>query len=293
MGREYGKMLSGCTSLRIGGPVFCWVEAEDVDAVLEALGLAEEARKPVVVLGRGSNVLAQASGFDGVVVRLGKGFDSVEVEGTGVVKVGAAVAISRLVNESARAGFSGCEFLAGIPGSFGGAIFMNAGVRDIKNPEKYNEVKDIIIDVDVLDLKTRKTQNIKRREIDFKYRSSGMDSKCVLGARIRLKKDKGEAIEKKINAYMEKRKWMRATGMLTAGSVFKNPDSARPAGKLIEECGLKGRAIGGARISGEHANFIVNTGSASSDDVMELVELARKNVRQRFGIDLELELKVL
>lgn len=291
--REYGKRFSECTSLRIGGPVFCWLEAGDLDGVLEAISIAEEKHKPLAVIGRGNNILAQGKGFDGVVVSLGKGFDGIEIGYGGMVKVGASVAISRLVRECVKSGLTGCEFLAGIPGSFGGAVFMNAGVRDIEDSKKYNEVKDIIVEVDVLDLKNRKRQQIKKSDIEFGYRSSGLDGKCILASRIKLEKDKGSAINKRISSYMEKRKWIRALGLATAGSIFKNPDSASPAGRLIEECGLRGRVIGGARIFEGHGNFIVNTDSASSDDVLELIKLARKNVKEKFGIDLELELKLI
>ncbi len=291
--QEFGRRLSDFTSFRIGGPVFCWVEAEDIDGVLKALAIAESAGKPVAVIGGGSNILAQEEGFDGVLVRLGKGFDYIEAGEGGIVKAGAGVSISRLIRECAGLGLAGCEFLAGIPGSLGGAIFMNAGVRDEKDKRRLKEIKDIIVDVDTLDLKDKKRKSLSRDEINFSYRSSGLDGKCILGASIRLKEDERHSIDNRIYSFMKKRAWMGRLGFPTAGSVFKNPDDARSAGHLIEECGLKGRRSGSAEISSVHANFIVNTGGATSKDVLELVELAKKNVRDKFNIDLELELKVI
>jgi len=291
--QEFGRKMSDFTSFKIGGPVFCWAEAEDMDGVLEAVAIAEAFGKPLAVIGKGSNILAQEKGFDGVLVNLGKGFDYIEVGDSDIVKAGAGLSIFSLVRECAGLGLAGCEFLAGIPGSLGGAIFMNAGVRDEKDNRRLKEIKDIVVDVDTLDLKDKKRKSLNRDEIDFSYRSSGLDGKCILGASIKLKKDEKSSIDGRIYSFMKKRAWMGRLGFPTAGSVFKNPDDARPAGRLIEECGLKGRRSGSAEISSVHANFIVNTGGATSKDVLELVELARKNVRDRFSIDLELELKII
>ena len=290
---EYGKLLSHHTSLRIGGPAFCWLEPENFNDILEATQVAETNGKVLTIIGKGSNILAQDKGFDGVLINLGRHFDYIEREGDEVVRIGAASAISRLVKESAEWGLAGCEFLSGIPGSFGGAVFMNAGVRDVEDKDMLREIKDIILDLDVIDLKDRKRKKLDRSNIDFTYRSSGLDGKCILGARIRLQKDGRIAINNRIRSFMKKREWIQELGFPSAGSVFKNPDNNNPAGRLIERCGLKGMRIGGAEISRIHANFIVNTGGATSKDALDLIDLAKNTVKEKFGIELELELKVI
>ena len=293
--REAGELLSRHTSLKIGGPVSCWLEPGNFDEVLEAISIAEASKRPLAVIGKGSNILAQDKGFDGVLMNLGNGFDCIEREDQdpGILKVGPAVSISRLVKQCADWGLGGCEFLSGIPGSFGGAVFMNAGVRDIDDAGKLKEIKDIIVDVDVVDLKDKKRRILDRSNIDFSYRSSGLEGQCILGTRIELKKAKKDAIVNRIDSYSQAREWIQKLGHPSAGSVFKNPDRHNPAGRLIERCGLKGKRIGGAEISMLHANFILNVNRATSKDALDLAELAKDSVNDKFGIELELEWKII
>lgn len=290
---ENRRLLADYTSFKIGGPVSCWLELDDLEGVLEAVSIAEKDKKPLIIIGKGNNILAQDTGFDGVLINLGRGFDYIEEEDSGVLRVGAATSISAFINRSAGLGLSGCEFLSGIPCSIGGAIFMNAGVRDIDDSSRFNEIKDVIIEVQILDLKNKKIEVLNRDDISFSYRSSGLDGKCILTARIRSRKAEKTTIKKRTDSFMKRREWIQKLGFPTAGSVFKNPDSENPAGRLIEACGLKGMRIGGAEISKIHANFIVNTGGAMARDVLELIELARTSVRNKFGIDLELELRII
>jgi len=289
---RYGELLSNHTSLKIGGVIFCWLEPENADDILEAAQIAEKGKKPIVVIGRGSNILASDNGFDGIVINLNRGFDFIEKESEDVLNVGAAVPISRLVRQSAKEGLSGCEFLSGIPGSFGGAVFMNAGVRDTSDVRPCIEVKDIISSVDIIDLKSKKRETLKKDKIDFSYRSSGLDGKCILGARLKLKKDDKKAVYNRINSFMKSREWINDLGF-SAGSVFKNPDKENPAGRLIESCDLKGKRIGGAEISSKHANIIVNAGRAKSRDVEDLIELAKSRVEKKFNITLQLEIRII
>ena len=170
---------------------------------------------------------------------------------------------------------------------------MNAGVRQMKDLGQHNEIKDIIVDVDVLDFADRKTKRLKRDKIGFSYRSSGLRGKCILAARIRLENDKKTAIINRMDSFMKGRRWIQGLGFPSAGSIFKNPEGKDPAGRLIEACGLKGKRIGGAEISTVHANVIVNTGGATSRDVSGLIELVRSRVKNRFGIELELELEIM
>ncbi|MBU4342772.1 MAG: UDP-N-acetylmuramate dehydrogenase [Candidatus Omnitrophica bacterium] len=280
------KLLADHTSLKIGGPVFCWTEPKDIDELLDSVSIARSRKKSILIIGRGCNILAPDNGFDGVVIKLGPGFDYIEREGSEIVKLGAGSSIQDLVARASQWGLGGCEFLAGIPGSAGGAIFMNAGIRE-------KEIKDIILEVEALDMEEGSVMSLKRQEIYFGYRSSGLDGMCILGARIKLNKDKNSAVEKRIEDFIKRREWMRGLGLPSAGSVFKNPNDKNPAGRLIEACDLKGWRIGGAEISNAHANFIVNKGGASSKDVLGLIDLARKSVKEKFGIDLELEIKII
>ena len=291
--QEKGKLLSTCTSFNIGGPVSCWIEADAISDVLEAIALSQDINKPLVIIGKGSNILASDYGFDGVAIKLSKGFSYIEKEAEDVIKVGAGLSISELVRMSSHEGLSGCEFLSGIPGSVGGAIFMNAGVRDLGDAQHMREIKDIIIDVDVVDLKDKRKENLKRDDIRFLYRSSSLQGKCILGATIKLEKDRKGLVDNRINSFMKKREWIKTLGFPSAGSVFKNPDIGNPAGRLIDECGLKGSRSGNAEISKVHANFIVNTGRATARDVLELIELARRSVWDKFDIDLDLELSLI
>ncbi|MFA4991954.1 MAG: UDP-N-acetylmuramate dehydrogenase [Candidatus Omnitrophota bacterium] len=285
--------LSRHTSFKIGGPAAFWAEAEDRRDILEAVSLADKLKKPFVVLGAGTNILARDGGFDGVVLRLGRGFNIIEVESDRALRVGAGVVTARLAAYASERGLSGCEFLAGLPGDFGGAIFMNAGVRDPIETGRFREIKDILLDAEVLDLKDNKVRTISAADIDFRYRSSNLDNKIILAARIGLAKTEKRDVVGRAALFMKKRDWLRKLGFPSAGSVFKNPDIGGGAGALIESCGLKGERAGGAEISRQHANVIVNVNKAKARDVLGLIELARRRVKEKFGVDLELELRII
>lgn len=285
---RYNEPLSRHTSFKIGGPAACWTEPEDIDELLEVISFAESRSKPFIVIGNGTDILALDNGFDGVVIRLSKGFERIEEE-----RIGAGLSLSKLIKYASRNCLSGCEFLTGIPGNLGGAIFMNAGVRSLEDKEKFHEIKDIVVDIDVLDLKDKRIKRMTQKGIDFKYRSSGLGGNIILNARLKLNKDKKENIRERIRAFNKNREWLGKIGFPTAGSVFKNPGPGKPAGMLIESCGLKGKRIGNAAISDSHANIIVNLGNATAKDVLDLIDLARTSVKQKFGISLELELKII
>lgn len=286
----YNEPLSRHTSFKVGGLAYCWAEPEDPDGILEALDLAKAKNKKFVIAGEGTNLLAGDDFFDGVIVHLAKGFEKIEKETAGAelvsLKTGAGLSAARLVRYAFDNNLTGCEFLTGIPGNIGGVIFMNAGVRS-------NEIKDIILDIEILDLQDRKVKFLGVKDINFQYRSSGLEDKIILGARFALKKGAKENIRDKIEAFNKKREWLVKIGFPNAGSVFKNPSPDKPAGMLIESCGLKGKRIGGAEISTAHANVIVNIGKATADDILALIDLARTSVKNKFNVELELELKII
>jgi len=307
---RYKEPLSRHTSFRIGGPAYCWIEPENPDGILEAINFIEAKNKKFIIAGKGTNLLVKDEGFNGAIIHLAKGFEKIEIEKDSeappfpkkgrdevIIKAGAGLSAAKLVKYTFDNSLAGCEFLAGLPGNLGGAIFMNASVRNLEYPAQFIEIKDIILDVEILDLKDRKAgeciKTLDKKDIDFKYRSSGLERKIILGARLKLEKDNKVNIKDKIKAFNKKRDWLTKIGFPNAGSIFKNPSPDKSAGMLIESCGLKGKRIGGAEISKVHANIIVNLGKATANDVLGLIDLARASVKQKFGIDLELELKII
>lgn len=290
---RYNELLSGHTSFKIGGPAYCWAQPENPKGILEAVSFARSKNKKFSVIGNGTNLLVKDEGFDGVIICLVKGFEKRQTEGEEIIKMGAGLSAAKLVKYALDLGLGSCEFLTGIPGSVGGAIFMNAGARSLGDPAKFDEIKDILLDVEVLDITSGKIKTLSAKDIDFKYRYSGLDGKIILGARFKLKKSKKEDIRDKIKAFNKKREGFIKIGFPNAGSVFKNPCPDKPAGMLIESCGLKGSRIGDAEISKVHANIIVNLGKAKANDVLGLIDLAKTSVKQKFGIELELELKLI
>ena len=294
---KYNELLSRHTSFRIGGPAYLWAEPDNPKEILEIVFLAESKNKKVIIAGNGTNLLASDEGFDGVIIHLAGDFEKIEIESVAaklaLLRVGAGFSLARLVKYALDKSLAGCEFLTGIPGDIGGAIFMNAGVRRPEGEPGFIEIKDILVDIEALDLKDKTIKPLDKKDIDFKYRSSGLDGKIILGARLGLKKDKSEDIELRMAGFNKKREWLAKIGFPNAGSIFKNPSVEKPAGMLIESCGLKGKRIGDAGISGVHANVIVNLGKATAKDVLGLIGLAQTSVKQKFNIDLKLELKLL
>ena len=290
---RYDEPLSRHTSFKIGGPAYCWIEPENPEGILEAINFIEAKNKKFIIAGKGTNLLVKDEGFNGAIIHLAKGFEKIEIEREVIIKAGAGLSLAKLIKYTFDNGLAGCEFLAGLPGNLCGAIFMNAGVRNLECPAEFIEMKDIILDVEILDLKDRKIKTLDKKDIDFKYRSSGLERKIILGARLKLEKDNKVNIHDRVKAFNKKRDWLASIGFPNAGSIFKNPSHDKSAGMLIESCGLKGKRIGGAEISKVHANIIVNLGKAAANDVLGLIDLARASVKQKFNIGLELELKII
>jgi UDP-N-acetylmuramate dehydrogenase len=199
------------------------------------------------------------------------------------VEASSAAPLSRLISLTRAKGLSGLEFLAGIPGTLGGALMMNAGAWG-------RCVGDLVEDVKVMDHRGR-IKLLDKKDIKFKYRCAGLDGFIILGAGLRLEKnDKGQ-IGARIKEHLLQRKRAQDLSHPSAGCVFKNP-KGKPAGMLIDKCGLKGKEIGGAGISTKHANFILNLGDASARDVLALMSLARKEVYKKFKVRLKPEIKI-
>ncbi len=280
MNLQENHPLSRYCTFQIGGPADFFVAAESVDEVLEALAWAEERNLPVYVFGAGSNLLFDDAGFRGLVIRMrAKDLQVIGEE----IQADAGVMASQLVKAAADAGLTGLEAWNGLPGTVGGAVYGNAGCFGV-------ETKDVLLSADLYfpgeGLCTWRVKDFK-----YKYRWSALKEKngVVLRAYFQLKKGDPELITAAMNDVARLRIKKQPPGLST-GSFFKNPSPEQPAGWLIDQCGLKGKRLGGAQISEHHANFFLNAGGASAKDILDLEELVRTTVRERFGIELEREI---
>lgn len=275
------------TTLRIGGPVDAWVAPSTVAALRRLRELCATQQWPCRAIGSGSNLLVRDGGVRGVLVsseRL-RLLEFVAAPGGAAVRVGAGVATGKLLSEATRRGLGGVEFLGGVPGSVGGGLIMNAGTT-------LGEFKDVTVRVRSVDA----AGELIVREAPacgFVYRGSAIPpDEIVVEGELSLCARPREAIEADVRALRDRRRAREPHGLPNAGSIFKNPPGEF-AGRLIEACGLKGRRIGDAEISSAHANWIVNAGRARAADVLALVAIAKREVRSRFGLELELEVKVI
>ena len=276
--------LARYTTWRIGGPARYLALPADAEDVVRALELAQERGLPWVVLGLGSNVLVKDGGFPGVVIRMGKGLDRFEMKGATAI-VGAGMPTPILARRTAEAGFVGVERFVGIPGTVGGGIYMNAGCHGA-------EFAEIVTEVSVMDPRG-KVKQLSRKQISFKYRSSNIDG-IVLEAKLVLGEESPAKLKELQSKLLRWRKAGTPFDLPCCGSTFRNPPgSAKTAGMLIDECGLKGFQIGGAQVSTLHANYIINKGTATASDVLKIIDHLRKTVAKKTGITLELECKII
>ena len=282
-------LMSEYTSFRVGGKVdyIAFPEGrEDLQGILE---WCRQQGIPTFILGNGTNLLVRDGGIRGMAISLSRGFLRVEELERGpersLVLAEGGQSLGKLVEFSWKKGLAGLEFAAGIPGSVGGALFMNAGAFR-------GEMKDILDSVRLLRPGGLVSER-RREEWKFDYRSMGLEKgEVILGGKFRLKVEDGQAVKDRIEEIMRQRMSKQPYDLPSAGSVFKNPPQG-PAGRLIEEAGLKGLRIGDAQISEKHANFIVNRGQARAKDILALIELARKKVLQEKGVWLETEIQII
>jgi len=280
--------LADWTSLRVGGPADVLVRAEDVETMAAWLSLAWDVGVPARVLGRGSNVLVDDAGVVGLVALNrceGYTIEPSRDGRTAIVTAESGITLAALGQHLARAGWSGLEAAVGIPGSIGAAVVTNAGAHGW-------EMSDSLIDAELLAPDGRRV--VDANALAFRYRGSslkGRPEEIVLRARLNVVVDSEQAIRERMRGFTALRRATQPTGP-SVGSMFKNPPGNH-AGRLIEAVGLKGHREGGATISAVHANFFVNDSGAKAEDVQRLVALARERVRERFGIELELEIEPL
>jgi len=274
------------STFRVGGPCRVWIEPSGEDDLKRALTHASMKKEDMFVIGRGSNVLFREKGFDGMLIHLGaKHFTGVEFS-DGAVRVGAGASLSNLINLTCKMGLSGMQGLVGIPGSVGGALFMNSGYK--------GNISDCLDKVKVLAKSGAKSRVIKRKDIKFRYRKSGiLRDFVILEATFRLKRRDVRELIKEKNQLFIKKKIEQPLEALSAGCIFRNPSKGFSAAKYIEMLRLKGKEIGGAKISEKHANFIVNHNNAKGSDILNLIEFAKKCVKSHFGVDLVSEVIIL
>ncbi len=272
------------TSWRVGGKAEMFYVPTD-KASLVQLMCQLPGNVPVFWFGLGSNLLVRDAGIPGVVVCTFKGMDEIERVDKESVYAQAGVASAKLAKFCARRGLEGAEFLAGIPGSFGGAVAMNAGAFG-------GDTWSMIERIECLDREGNITW-FEKSEISYQYRYVDLpENNWIIGAQIKLKSIKGLDLGRRIRELLKTRGNSQPVQSANAGSVFKNPENDHAA-RLLEEVGMKGRAIGGAEYSTKHANFIINKGKATASDIEALIELGRKAVKQRFGIELEPEVRIV
>ncbi len=276
--------LARRTTLRVGGPADLLIEPATEDDLVTVVRLCRVQRMPLMVLGRGSNLLVKDSGFRGVVVCLvHPHFSRVEISGCRL-QCGAGARLKAVSVEAKRAGIGKLEFLEGIPGSVGGALRMNAGAMG-------SAIFDVVETIRCMDF----GGNVEERsagQVGAQYRSCPfLKQRLALSAVLVGEPAERPAIEARLGEFNRKR-WESQPAAPSAGCVFKNPGSI-PAGRLIEELGLKGTRVGGAMVSHEHGNFIVNEQGATARDILELIELIRRRARAERGIELETEVQIV
>lgn len=278
-----GINLAGLTSFKIGGPAKFFFEPKDLKSLRELLASAGSAGVKVFILGAGSNILVSDSGIDGMVIKLsGRNFKGLDNQGS-CITAGSGLKLNRLILFAQAKGLSGLEFLAGIPGTLGGALAGNAGAWG-------SSIGELVKEVSVLDYNGR-PKLLAGRELGFAYRKSNLNKYIILSAKLKLHAAGKDKIAFKIKEYLLRRGKTQGDSLPNAGCVFKNP-AEKSAGRLIDACGLKGKRKGGASISKVHANFILNSSKAKSSDVLPLMALMRRKVRERFKIDLQPEIKI-
>jgi UDP-N-acetylmuramate dehydrogenase len=277
--------LRNYTTFKIGGKAKFFIEPKDIKNLKLLLNLVKKYRIPFFVIGSGSNILVNDKGIAGIVLRLNSSYFKKISFHNNQLNVGSSVLLNKLVLFTQDHGLSGAEFLAGIPGTVGGALVMNAGVSG-----KVKSIGDLVEDVTVMDYDGN-IKTLQKKEIEFGYRESGLSKYIILSTRLRLVRKSKKEIKRRIKKYLDYRRTTQDLSHPSAGCIFKNP-AGYSAGRLIDLCGLKGKRIGDACISLKHANFIINLGHSKASNVLRLMDLVEKKVKDRFNITLRPEIKI-
>lgn len=286
---QYNVPMKNYTSFKIGGPAECFIKVQTIEEVQEILQIAHQNNIPVTVIGNGSNILVSDKGIKGIVLKID--IKKLEIEereeNQFFITVGSGNKLGEIAPKLLQKEIQGFEFAAGIPGTIGGAIRMNAGAHG-------SEMKDIVKTVSYIDKDDMKLYTISNEEAKFEYRNSIFSNNqyIIVEATMQLGKGKKEEIQSKMQEYANFRKEKQPIEYPSAGSTFKRGEDFITA-KLIDECGLKGYQIGGAQVSEKHAGFIINKGNATADDVVKLMEYVREQVYNKFKKKIKAEIEII
>ncbi|WP_273125384.1 UDP-N-acetylmuramate dehydrogenase [Bacillus weihaiensis] len=278
--------LAKHTTIKIGGPADLLIEPTNSESLEKALEIIKKHNVPWRAIGRGSNLLVADEGIRGVVIKIGTGMDEMNIEGD-VLTVGGGYSVIKLATIISKKGLSGLEFASGIPGSIGGAVYMNAGAHG-------SDMSTILIKALVL-FEDGSLQWLTNEELEFSYRTSILQEKrpgiCVQAV-LKLQEGKKEDIVGVMQKNKDYRRDTQPWNYPCAGSIFRNP-LPHYAGKLVEDAGLKGHQIGGAKISDMHGNFIVNAGGAKAKDVLDLIDFVKQTILEKYGVSMETEVEII
>lgn len=274
------------TSFKAGGNAALMVEPDSREELSYALEVLSRHKEKYLVIGNGSNLLIKDSGYRGVILKIGAPFQEIRVNGNRLV-AGAGALLSSAAREACRAALTGFEFAGGIPGTVGGAVFMNAGAYD-------GEISHIIESAEVLTKDGSRIDTLNKEELELSYRHSVLQKTgdILLNATFLLGNGNQETISARMKELAARRTEKQPLNYPSAGSFFKRPHN-HFAGKLIQDAGLSGLSLGGAQVSPLHAGFIINTGGATASDIIDLMEIVRSTVFNEFGILLEPEVRII
>lgn len=277
--------MSAHTSFRIGGNADAFASVTSEEEIKRLMSFCKENDIPYMLMGNGSNMLVSDKGIRGLVIQVGSGMQNCRIEGTSVFAE-AGVLMSKLAKTVLREELSGFETLSGIPGTLGGGIYMNAGAYG-------GEIKDVAEEITYID-REGEIRTIGADKAEFSYRHSVFEREgyIILSAKLRLKKGKYDDIKSAMDDYNKRRADKQPLNMPSAGSTFKRPEGYF-AGKLIQDCGLMGYSVGGAQVSEKHAGFVVNKGGATAAEVLALIEHIKHTVREKFGVELSPEVRLV
>ena len=276
------------TSFKAGGRAALLVMPENQEELRRVLEYLSGEELPFMILGNGSNLLVRDGGYEGAMIKLGDGFRKIETnQETGLLTAGANVSMSQVARAAIDAGLAGFEPLSGIPGTLGGALFMNAGAYD-------GEMSFVVREALVMDRNGGDPRIVPKEEMALAYRRSAFQESgdVILQVTLQLSPGDSKEIEEKVMEFTRKRNEKQPMNYPSCGSFFKRPEGYF-AGKLITDAGLKGLKLGGAQVSSLHAGFLINTGDATAEDVLLLMKVVQRTVADRFGVELEPEVRII
>ncbi|MCM3726038.1 UDP-N-acetylmuramate dehydrogenase [Neobacillus cucumis] len=283
---KQSELLLNHTTIKIGGPADLFIEPSSVDNLKKVMEVIEKNAMNWRAIGRGSNLLVSDKGIEGVVIKLGSGLDHLEISETEIT-VGGGYSLVSLATSISKKGLSGLEFASGIPGSVGGAVYMNAGAHG-------SDISKILTKAHIL-FEDGSMEWLTNQEMEFSYRTSILQKKrpgIVIEAVFKLSQGDRTAIVAQMQKNKDYRKETQPWNFPCAGSIFRNP-LPNYAGKLIEDAGLKGYSIGGAKISEMHGNFIVNAGNATAADVLSLIQYVKDTIFNLYQVKMETEVEII